>query len=142
MPHDEIKPALPLDADHVLDAVREPLLVLGADLRVLRANRSFYRAFGGSPQETVGKLVYALGDGQWDIPALRQLLEEIVPQNTAFDDFEVAHNFPTVGHKVMLLNARRVHRDDNPADSVLLAIEDVTERRRLEDERRDIVRWL
>ena len=138
MPNDETNPALPLDADHIVDAVREPLLVLGPDLRVLRANRSFYRAFGVSPHETQGTVLYELGNGQWDIPDLRRLLEEVLPQNSSFDDFEVTHDFPCIGRKVMLLNARRVHRDGNRTDAILLAIEDITMRRRLEDERREI----
>src|SRR5687768_17330315 len=101
--------SLPITADDIVDTVREPLLVLNADLRVRRANRSFYRTFKVAPEDTEGRLIYKLGNHQWDIPALRQLLEEVLPQNTAFDDFEVAHNFESIGRKVMLLNARRVY---------------------------------
>ena len=102
-------------------------------------NRSFYRSFAVDPTETEGRLVYELGNGQWDIPALRQLLEDVLPERESFDDFEVTHDFPSVGRKVMLLNARRVVGDgDGRAASILLAIEDITERRRLEDERREI----
>jgi PAS domain S-box-containing protein len=128
-----------LVAEAVVDALREPVLVLSADLRVLRANAAFYRTFGVALPETEGRLVYELGDGQWDIPALRRLLEAVLPQRAAFDDYEVAHDFPSLGRKVMLLNARRVGGDgDGHAPLVLLAMEDVTERRRLEDERREL----
>jgi len=131
-------PPLPLTADDIVDTVREPLLILAADLRVRRANRSFYQMFRVAPGDTEGRLIYELGDHQWDIPALRRLLEEVLPQNTVFDDFEVAHDFESIGRKVMLLNARRVYRDSNRTESILLAIEDITERRRLEDERREL----
>src|SRR5687768_16406110 len=113
-------PPLPLTADDIVDTVREPLLVLDADLRVRRANRSFYQTFHVSPEETEGRLVYELGNHEWDIPALRRLLEEVLPKNTAFEDFEVVHDFPTTGHKVMLLNARRVYRVGNRTESILL----------------------
>jgi PAS domain S-box-containing protein len=137
----EPKP-LTIDADSIVDTVREPLLVLDADLRVRRANRSFYRAFRVAPEETVGRKVYDLGNRQWDIPALRRLLEEVLPQNTVFNDFEVAHDFPTIGRKVMLLNARRVYREGNRTESILLAIEDITERRRIEDALAAQQEWL
>jgi PAS domain S-box-containing protein len=129
---------LPITAEDIVDTVREPLLVLNADLRVRRANRSFYRTFKVAPEDTEGRLVYELGNRQWDIPALRRLLEDVLPQNTAFDDFEVAHDFESIGRKVMLLNARRVYRHGNHTESILLAIEDITEQRRLEDERREL----
>lgn len=126
------------NADSIVDTVREPLLVLSADLRVRKANRSFYRTFKVTPEETVGKLIYDLGNQQWDIPWLRKLLEEVLPKDTAFDDFEVEHVFPTIGRKFMLLNARRICRKDNQTEFILLAIEDTTERRQTEDARRDI----
>jgi PAS domain S-box-containing protein len=128
----------PITADDILDTVREPLLVLDADLRVRRANRSFYKTFQVTQEDTDGRLVYNLGNRQWDIPALRRLLEEILPQNTTFDDFEVVQNFESIGRKVMLLNARRVYRESNHSESILLAIEDITARRRLEDERAEL----
>lgn len=131
-------PPLPLTADDIVDTVREPLLVLDADLRVRRANRSFYRSFEVAPENTEGRLVYELGNHQWDIPALRRLLEEVLPQDSAFDNFEVVHEFPAIGRKVMLLNARRVHRPGNHMEFILLALEDITERRRLEDERAEL----
>jgi PAS domain S-box-containing protein len=130
--------SLLLSAESIVDTVREPLLVLDANLRVMRANRSFYQNFRVSPQETENRLVYDLGNGQWDIPRLRTLLEEVLPQNTSFDDFEVVHDFPSIGRKFMLLNARRIFREGNQTEFILLAIEDVTERRQAEEERREL----
>ncbi len=129
---------LSFSADAIVDTVREPMLVLSADLRVRRANRSFYRTFRVTPEETVGRLVYDLGNQQWDIPWLRKLLEEVLPQDTAFDDFEVEHVFPAIGRKYMLLNARRICGKDNQTEFILLAIEDTTERRLAEEARREI----
>lgn len=125
-------------AENIIATLRHPFLVLDRDLRVKSANRSFYRSFKVSPEETQGKKVYDLGNGQWNISHLRILLEEILPQNTSFDDFEVEHEFPTIGHRYMLLNARRVHRADEKVELILLGIEDITERRRLEEERREL----
>ena len=129
---------LSFSADSIVDTVREPMLVLNADLRVRRANRSFYRTFRVTPQETVGQLIYDLGNQQWDIPWLRKLLEEVLPKDSAFDDFEVEHVFPAIGRKFMLLNARRICGKDNLAEFILLAIEDTTERRLTEEARREI----
>ncbi len=114
--------------DNILSSVREPLLVLDSDLKVVKANPSFYRTFKVEPDETEGILIYDLGDRQWDIPKLRELLENILPQNTLFNDFEVEHSFETVGTKIMHLNARRIYREENQTQLILLAIEDVTER--------------
>jgi len=86
-------------AESIVETVREPLLVLDGDLVVQLANHSFYRTFRVSSDETINHLLYNLGDGQWDIPRLRLLLEEILPQNSHFEDFEVEHDFPTVGPK-------------------------------------------
>lgn len=119
-------------AESIVDTVREPLLVLDAKLRVLSANRSFYKHFQTTKEETENCLIYDLGNRQWDIPQLRLLLEEIVPQNAEFDDFEVEHAFPTIGHRSMLLNARRVERGEAGAHFILLAIQDITERKRVE----------
>lgn len=123
-------------AEAIVDTVREPLLVLDPDLRVVTANRSFYRTFRTKPEETEGRLVYELGDRQWDIPPLRRLLEEIIPGNTFFEDFEVDTEFPIIGHRNMLLNARRIHGRDERTRLILLSIEDVTERRKAEEELR------
>ena len=133
-------PATPLvfSADSIVETVREPLLVLCADLRVRKANRAFFRTFKVSPEETVDQLIYDLGNQQWDIPLLRKLLEEVLPENAAFDDFEVDHVFPSIGRKCMLLNARRISRADNSTESILLAIEDITARREAEEARQAI----
>jgi chemotaxis protein methyltransferase CheR len=114
--------------DNILGSVREPLVVLDSDLKVLKANHSFYRTFKVKPEETEGVLIYDLGNRQWDIPKLRELLEEILPQNSTFNDFEVEHNFETIGRKIMHLNARRVYKGSKQTQMILLAIEDVTER--------------
>ncbi|MCY2958984.1 MAG: PAS domain S-box protein [Planctomycetota bacterium] len=124
---------IPSYAQDIVDTVREPLLVLDATLRVRSANRAFYETFQVSPGETEGRLVYELGNGQWNIPALRTLLEQIVPRFTAFDDFEIEHTFPAIGRRVMLLNARKL-RPGNHGELLVLAIEDVTERRRPESD--------
>jgi two-component sensor histidine kinase/PAS domain-containing protein len=122
-------------AEKIVDTVREPLLVLHEDLRVQSANRAFYDAFKVEPGETEGHMVYDLGNEQWDIPGLRRLLSEVLPDNEFFEDFEVEHHFPTIGRRVMLLNARRVDH----LQLILLAIEDITERRRAEQEREMLV---
>lgn len=116
----------------VVDVVREPVLILDKELRVMAANESFYRAFQVEAKDTENRVVYELGNGQWNIPALRKLLEDILPQNTFFKGFEVTHEFPFIGHKVMILNARQIHfKEDTSAELfpsiILLAMEDVTE---------------
>ncbi len=112
----------------ILDSIREPLLILDSDLKISKANRSFYKTFSVEPEETEGMLIYDLGNRQWDIPRLRVLLEEILPENTWFNDFEVEHDFETIGRKIMHLNARRIIGNSKRTGLVLLAIEDVTER--------------
>ncbi|WP_319523897.1 sigma 54-interacting transcriptional regulator [uncultured Desulfosarcina sp.] len=123
--------------NRILGSIREPLIVLDSDLKVVTANHTFYRTFNVKPAETEGVLIYDLGNRQWDIPRLRKLLEDILPQNTSFHDFEVEHTFETIGPKIMHLNARRIYGAGNQTDMILLAIEDVTEReyykRHLED---------
>jgi len=118
-------------AQNIVDTVREPLLILDAELRVRSANRAFYQSFRVSSEQTEGHLIYELGNGQWDIPALRTLLEDIIPQKSIFNDFELEHDFPSIGRKIMLLNARRLRPGDH-SEFLVLAIEDVTERRRAE----------
>ncbi len=120
-------------AESIVETVREPLLILDANLRTISANRSFYKTFNVTPGETIGRLIYDLGNKQWDIPKLRQLLEGVLPEKQVFDDFEVAHNFQDIGHKIMLLNARQIYRKDIGAEMILVAIEDITEHKRLED---------
>lgn len=116
----------------VVDVVREPILILNKDLAVIAANEPFYRAFRVEAKNTEGKKVYDLGNGQWDIPELRKLLENILPQHTVFKGFEVSHHFPTIGAKVMILNARQIHFSEdatlnNIPPIILLAIEDISE---------------
>src|SRR3954469_25382712 len=118
-------------AQNIVDTVREPLLILDATLRVRSANRAFYQTFHVTPAETEGRLIYELGNGQWDIPDLRTLLEDIVPKSSVFDDFELEHTFPAIGRRVMLLNARKL-RPGSHGELLVLAMEDVTERRRSE----------
>ena len=119
-------------ADNIIETLREPFLVLDKDLRVVTANRSFYQNFHVPPEETQGRFIYDLGNRQWDIPRLRTLLEEVLPQNHAFEDFEVEHDFLTLGRKVMLLNARRIRKPGNHSELILLAIEDITDRKTAE----------
>jgi nitrogen-specific signal transduction histidine kinase len=96
----------------IVDVVREPVLVLDKDLRVMAANEPFYRTFQVERKDTEGKIVYELGNGQWNITALRQLLENILPKNTFFKGFEVTHDFLYIGRKSMILNARQIHFKD------------------------------
>src|SRR6476620_7584432 len=93
---------------NIVDTVREPLLILDTTLRVRFANRAFYQTFHVSAGETENHLIYELGNGQWDIPDLRTLLEDVVPKSTVFNDFELEHSFPVIGRRVMLLNARKL----------------------------------
>jgi two-component system, chemotaxis family, CheB/CheR fusion protein len=116
-------------ADTIVESAREPIVVLDANLQVTAANPAFYRDFAVSREETEGRLIYELGTGQWNIPRLRELLEEIVPRNYRVDDFEMSHDFPHLGPRDMLLNARRVEMQPGHP-FILLAIEDVTKRRR------------
>ena len=121
----------------ILGSIREPLVLLDPGLRVIKANPSFYHTFKVKPEQTEGTLIYDLGNRQWNIPKLRELLEEILPQNTKFNDFEVDHHFETIGRKIMHLNSRRIYNEVSQTQLILLAIEDVTEReyykRHLED---------
>src|SRR5436853_110627 len=115
-------------AQDVFDTVREPLLVLDAALRVRSANSAFYQTFHVSAEETENQHIYELGNGQWDIPDLRTLLEDIVPTSSVFNDFELEHDFPVIGRRVMLLNARKLQAGNH--DVLLVrAMDDVTERR-------------
>jgi len=122
-------------AESIVETVRDPLLVLAADLRVRGANRAFYETFSGTPAETEGRLLYELGDGQWNIPELRRALAEVLPQNRSFEDFEVTLDFPIIGQKTMRLNARKFFSATNHTKLILLAIEDVTAHKEAEAER-------
>ena len=122
----------------IVETVREPLIVLDTKLRVRTANRAFYQSFRVNPRETEGRLIYELGNRQWDIPRLRTFLEEILPQNSHFEDFEVEHDFPALGRRTMLLNAHRVVQlAGEPSQLFLLAIEDITARRQAEQLRQE-----
>ncbi|WP_024336616.1 sigma-54 interaction domain-containing protein [Desulfotignum balticum] len=114
--------------NNVLGSVREPLLVLDNSHKVVGANPSFYKNFCVTQENTEGALIYDLGNGQWNIPKLRELLEEVLPQNCVFNDFEVEHSFENIGPKIMHLNARKINLKSIDAQLILLAIEDVTER--------------
>jgi PAS domain S-box-containing protein len=118
--------------ENIINTVREPLIVLDQDLRVVSVSRSFYGVFKVKPEETVGQLIYDLGNKQWDIPKLRELLETILPEKTSFDNYEVEHDFATIGRRIMLLNARQIERAMGKERIILLAIEDVTERKEIE----------
>jgi len=121
-------------AEAIVETVREPLLVLDKDLHVRMANQSFLGTFRASKAETEGRLLYELGNGQWDIPELRRLLEDIIPQHTEFRDFEVTHDFPAIGRRTMLLNARKLSEPGVNRELFLLAMEDTTERKQAEAE--------
>jgi len=118
--------------ESIIDTVREPLIALDQDLRIVKVSRSFYEFFKVKPEDTVGQLIYDLGNKQWDIPKLRELLETILPQKTVFDNYEVEHNFATIGKRIMLLNARQIQRRSGREKIILLAIEDITDRRQTE----------
>jgi PAS domain S-box-containing protein len=118
-------------AQAIVDTIRDPLLVLDQNLCVVSANRSFYQTFRMNKQDIRGRPVYGLGDGQWDIPELRLLLKDVAPQHAAMEAYEVEQNFPVIGRRAMLLNAREVF-SQRTQKLILLAIEDVTERRAAE----------
>ncbi len=119
----------------IVDTIPEPFLVLDEAFRILAASRAFYQTFQVDPEQTRGRLLYDLGDGQWDVPALRLLLETIIPQHTAMDGFEVEHEFPNIGRRTMVLNARMVFYDDSATSTILLAFTDITARRQIEREK-------
>jgi two-component system CheB/CheR fusion protein len=119
--------------ESIVATVREPLIVLDENLKVISASRSFYQTFQMASEETEGLHIYDVGNQQWNIPELRRLLEEILPDNSVFDDFEVDCFFPRIGRRVMLLNARRIRRETDHTQMILLAIEDITERKTLQE---------
>ena len=128
-------------AHAIVDTVREPLLVLDDELRVVAASRSFYLTFRVDRNETQGRLLFELGDGAWDIPKLRLLLGKIIPERGEMEDYEVDHDFPDIGHRTMLLNARKVFYEvGSHANIILLGIEDVTGKRTLEREKDELLR--
>jgi two-component system, chemotaxis family, CheB/CheR fusion protein len=119
-------------AEGVVQTAPWPLLILDRHLQVIKANPAFYQVFQTSHVETEQQFIYALGNGQWNIPGLRKLLEDIIPQNAEFHSFEVTHDFSHLGEKTMRLNARRIRRDEQATDTILLGIEDITEHRQTE----------
>ena len=126
-------------AEAIVDTVREPLVVLDRDLRVVAASRSFYRTFGVARYNTQGRLFYELANGQWDIPALRTLLEEVIPRQRTIEAYEIEYEFAPGDRRTLLLNARQVFDEANPNSALLLAIEDVTQRRAVEREKDELL---
>jgi signal transduction histidine kinase len=128
----------------ILDTVREPLLVLDHEFRVTQANRAFFHTFKVEPHDTIGTVLFALGDGQWDIAPLREMLRDKLPLEAQLDDFDVDHAFPGIGRKIMMLNARLVSQGPDEPRIILLAIEDITARRftewRLAEQHRELER--
>ena len=128
----------------IIDTVREPLIVLDAEFRVTQANRAFFRTFRVAPEDTIGEVLFTLGDGQWDIAPLRELLRDKLAVEPQLNDFDVDHEFPGIGRKIMLLNARLVSQGPNLPRIILLAIEDITARRftewRLAEQHRELER--
>ena len=120
-------------AEAIVETVREPLVILNQNLQVVKANKKFYETFHAPLEQTEGRLIYDLGNGQWNIPKLRELLENILPAHSTFRDFEVTHDFEHVGRKVMLLNASEIFNPNAQARAILLAIEDVTDRKQAEE---------
>ena len=120
-------------SESIINTIREPLVALNQDLRVVTVNRAFYEFFKVKPEDTMGQLIYDLGDKQWDIPKLRELLEDILPKKTTFNDFEVEHDFATIGRRIMLLNARQIQRGSEEEQIILLVIEDITEHKKFEE---------
>ena len=116
----------------IIDTIHEPLIVLDGDLRIVVASRSFYEKFSVDHEVTRGRLFYDLGNGQWSIPALRKLLEEVIPAHTAVEDYKVTHDFHTLGIRTMLVNAREIVFEDG-RKNMLLSIFDITEQRLIED---------
>jgi len=121
-------------AENIVETVRKPLVVLNSDLEILTCNHSFYETFKVSPEETIGNFIYDLGSRQWGIPRLRELFEDILPNDTVFNGYEVEHDFPGIGRKVILLNARQIFRKNIGSHIILLAMEDITERKQLEEQ--------
>ena len=119
-------------AENIVETVRESLVVLNSDLKILTANHSFYDTFRVTPEATIGNFIYDLGSRQWDLPQLRVLIEEILPHNTEINGYEVEHDFPAIGHKIILLNARQISRKNIGSHIILLAMEDITERKQIE----------
>ncbi|TFG91341.1 MAG: PAS domain-containing protein, partial [Syntrophobacterales bacterium] len=127
-------------AENIVETVREPLVVLSSDLKILTANLSFYETFKVTPEETIDHFIYDVGNRQWDIRQLRVLVEEILPQDTVINDYEVEHDFPNIGRKTILLNAREIFREEIGSRIILLAMEDITDRKLAEERISEVIR--
>jgi len=125
-------------SDAIIATVRDPFVVLNKEFKIITANRSFYQTFQVNPEETENQLIYDLGNRQWDIPKLRDLLENILPMNKVFEDYEVQHDFESIGRKTVLLNARKIYRETNHSEMILLAFEDITTRKKAEDDMKNL----
>jgi len=125
-------------SESIVANIREPLLVLDKNLRIRTANNAFYKQFKLNEKETVGSLIYNLGNKEWDFPELRKLLEEVIPDNPVIIDYELIHSFPEVGELHLLLNAREVAKDDKTENLILLSLEDITEQLKEREKRREI----
>jgi PAS domain S-box-containing protein len=123
----------------IVNTIREPLIILDSKLKVKSANKSFYNYFKVSPEETEGQFIYDLGNRQWNIPRLKELLENIIPEKNSFDNFMVEHTFQTIGHRIMFLNARQVYAENGKPTYILLVIEDVTDRKRIEKKNEQLI---
>jgi diguanylate cyclase (GGDEF)-like protein/PAS domain S-box-containing protein len=122
-------------AESIVATVREPLLALDASLRIIWANNSFYKMTSAKPSETEGKVIFEIGNNEWDIPKLQELLQKIIYRNASFSDFEVEQDFPQIGRRTLVLNAQRIQHEGSGTHRILLAIEDITERKRVEKEK-------
>ena len=123
----------------IVQTVRESLIVLDPEFKVLSVNEHFLKTFKVTNEDTISKLLYRLGNGQWNIPALKELLESVLPTNNPVENFEVEHDFPHIGKKLMLLNAHRIELEGQYKDRILLAIEDITDRREIERRKDDFL---
>jgi nitrogen-specific signal transduction histidine kinase len=124
-----------VQAQGIVDTVQNPLLVLDQDCCVLNASRSFFETFKVNRDETIGQSLFKLGNGQWDIPALRLLLRDVVPKSVVVEGYEVEHDFPVLGRRRMILSARKLFHPDNNSTTLLLSMEDATTRLQKEEER-------
>jgi len=128
----EIQDALEY-TESIINTMHDPLIILYENLKVALASRSFYQAFKVKPGETEGQFIYDLGNRQWDIPKLRQLLEEILPKTKSFDNFEIEHDFLHIGKRIMLLNACRIYMEANRTKLIIITIKDITERKKIDE---------
>ncbi len=126
-------------AEAIVETVREPLIILDGNLRIKTANKAFFDEFKVEKEETYNKLIFELGNGQWDIPELKKLLKEILPKNSHFENFEVTHTFDDIGTKTMMLNARRIVLEGHRTELVLLAIEDITHKKMIDKHKDDFI---